>query len=44
MARAAALLHNGGRAPKRRCPLHTTKDSVSLEKLRANLRFYTVYY
>lgn len=31
MARAAALLHNGVQAPKKRRPLHTTKDSVSLE-------------
>lgn len=41
---SAILLQNGLQAPKRRRPLHTTKDSVSLEKLRANLRFYTVYY
>ena len=31
MARATALLHNGGKTPKRRRPLHTTKDSVTLE-------------
>lgn len=31
MARAAALLHNGRKAPKRRRPLHIAKDSVSLE-------------
>ncbi len=31
MARAVALLHNVRKAPKRRRPLHTTKDSVSLE-------------
>lgn len=31
MARAAALLHNGVQVPKRRRPLHITKDSVSLE-------------
>lgn len=31
MARAVALLHNSVQAPKKRRPLHTTKDSVSLE-------------
>ena len=31
MTRAAALLRNGLQAPKKRRPLHTTKDSVSLE-------------
>ena len=40
---SAILLQNCPQAPKRRRPLCTTKDSVSLEKLRAELRFYTVY-
>ena len=43
MARAAALLHNGVQSAKETPPLAHNKGQRLPGKLRANLRFYTVY-